>query len=128
MSNIAEAFVFTYLGLTLLYYLTHSLSLSFIIIELFIVVLGRVVAIFGLSWFMGACGVKSFKLKTSQKGIMSYAGSIRGAIAFGLAIGIDTNKNAGDIAKECLDKGLLVLTAHKNRSCHHNSCQNFFIF
>ncbi|MGN0457408.1 MAG: aspartate aminotransferase family protein [Eubacterium sp.] len=33
----------------------------------------------------------------------------------GLMIGIDTNKNAGDIAKECLDKGLLVLTAHKNR-------------
>lgn len=106
MSNIAEAFVFTYLGLTLLYYLTHSLSLSFIIIELFIVVLGRVVAIFGLSWFMGACGVKSFKLKTSQKGIMSYAGSIRGAIAFGLAIGIDTNNKRN---KEVLISTTLIL-------------------
>lgn len=33
----------------------------------------------------------------------------------GLMIGIETSKNAGDIAKECLAKGLLVLTAHKNK-------------
>jgi NhaP-type Na+/H+ and K+/H+ antiporter len=34
--------------------------------------------------------VHNFKLKFSEKGIMSCAGSIRGAIAFGLAISIDT--------------------------------------
>lgn len=33
----------------------------------------------------------------------------------GLMLGISTDKNAGDIAKECLANGLLVLTAHKNR-------------
>lgn len=33
----------------------------------------------------------------------------------GLMIGILTDKNAGDVAKECLKKGLLVLTAHKNK-------------
>lgn len=33
----------------------------------------------------------------------------------GLMIGILTDKNAGEIAKECLNKGLLVLTAHKNK-------------
>lgn len=33
----------------------------------------------------------------------------------GLMIGISTDKNAGDIAKKCLEKGLLVLTAHKNK-------------
>lgn len=33
----------------------------------------------------------------------------------GLMLGISTDKNAGDIAKECLENGLLVLTAHKNR-------------
>lgn len=33
----------------------------------------------------------------------------------GLMLGIATDKNAGDIAKECLEKGLLVLTAHKNK-------------
>jgi acetylornithine/N-succinyldiaminopimelate aminotransferase len=33
----------------------------------------------------------------------------------GLMLGILTDKNAGDIAKECLQNGLLVLTAHKNK-------------
>lgn len=33
----------------------------------------------------------------------------------GLMIGIATDKNASDIAKACLEKGLLVLTAHKNK-------------
>ena len=40
---------------------------------------------------MGFLGIKNFHMKTSQKGIMSCAGSIRGAIAFGLAISIETN-------------------------------------
>lgn len=33
----------------------------------------------------------------------------------GLMLGILTNKDAGEIAKGCLEKGLLVLTAHKNK-------------
>lgn len=33
----------------------------------------------------------------------------------GLMLGILTNKDAGEIAKECLENGLLVLTAHKNK-------------
>ncbi|WP_297129398.1 aspartate aminotransferase family protein [uncultured Eubacterium sp.] len=33
----------------------------------------------------------------------------------GLMLGISTNKNAVEIANECLKKGLLVLTAHKNK-------------
>lgn len=52
MSNIAEAFVFTYLGLTLIYYMTHSLSLSFIFWELIIITTGRIVSIFGLAFLM----------------------------------------------------------------------------
>ncbi len=42
------------------------------------------------------------------KGVSSLSG-------IGLMIGISTDKNAGDIAKKCLEKGLLVLTAHGNR-------------
>lgn len=52
MSNIAEAFVFTYLGLTMIYYMTHSLSLSFIFWELIFVVLGRIIGIFGLAYII----------------------------------------------------------------------------
>ena len=91
ISNIAEAFVFTYLGLTLIASIQNYFCLSFLIIEFFVVILGRIFAIFGLSWLMGFLGIKNFHMKTSQKGIMSCAGSIRGAIAFGLAISIETN-------------------------------------
>jgi len=49
-SLIAEAFVFIYLGLTALYYWTHSLSISFIIAELVIVSGSRAILIFGFSY------------------------------------------------------------------------------
>ena len=106
LSNIAEAFVFTYLGLTLITYIKHSLSISFIIIELFVVIFGRIFSIFFLCYLMKIFGVHSFKMKTSQKGIMSCAGSIRGAIAFGLAISIDTSNK---LHKEILVTSTLIL-------------------
>ncbi|MBQ7202428.1 MAG: aspartate aminotransferase family protein [Eubacterium sp.] len=40
---------------------------------------------------------------------------VKGVEGMGLMLGIDTDKNAADIAKECLKNGLLVLTAHHNR-------------
>lgn len=52
MSNIAEAFVFTYLGLTVIYYISHAISLSFIMWELLFVLLGRIISIYGLSFLM----------------------------------------------------------------------------
>ena len=106
LSNIAEAFVFTYLGLTLISSIQQSFCLSFIIIEFFVVICGRIFAIFGLSWILNACGVKNFHMKTSQKGIMSCAGSIRGAIAFGLAISIETSNK---LHKEILVGSTLIL-------------------
>jgi len=90
MANIAEAFVFTYLGLTFIYYTSLAISFSFICLELIFVILGRVIAIYGITWLMKFFNINSFNLKPSQKGIMSAAGSIRGAIAFGLAISIET--------------------------------------
>jgi NhaP-type Na+/H+ or K+/H+ antiporter len=46
MSNIAEGFVFTYLGLTVIYYISHSFSLTFFIYELIFVLLGRTISIY----------------------------------------------------------------------------------
>ena len=106
LSNIAEAFVFTYLGLTLIASIQNYFCLSFLIIEFFVVIFGRIFAIFGLSWLIGKLGVKNFHMKTSQKGIMSCAGSIRGAIAFGLAISIETSNK---IHKEILVGTTLIL-------------------
>ena len=50
VSLIAEGFVFTYLGLTALYYWTHSVSISLIIAELIIVSGSRIILIFGFSY------------------------------------------------------------------------------
>lgn len=52
MSNIAEGFVFTYLGLTSVSISSHSFSVSFIIWILIFVLLGRIIAIYGLSGFL----------------------------------------------------------------------------
>ena len=106
LSNIAEAFVFTYLGLTLISSIQKSFCLSFIVIEFFVVICGRIFAIFGLSWIMDKFGLRNFHMKTSQKGIMSCAGSIRGAIAFGLAISIETTNK---LHKEILVGSTLIL-------------------
>ena len=52
MANIAEAFVFTYLGLTMIKSMTTVLSVSFLLLELIFVCTGRIVAIFGLAYLM----------------------------------------------------------------------------
>jgi len=52
LSLIAEAFVFIYLGLSALYYLTHSVSISFIIGEIIIGSGCRVILILSFSWFI----------------------------------------------------------------------------
>ena len=106
ISNIAEAFVFTYLGLTLIASIQNNFCLSFLIIEFFVVIFGRIFAIFGLSFLIERLGVKNFHMKTSQKGIMSCAGSIRGAIAFGLAISIETSNK---VHKEIIVGTTLIL-------------------
>lgn len=58
------------------------------------------------------------EVKAKGKYITDYLTGIKGVneiTGMGLMLGISTDKNAGDIAKECLERGLLVLTAHKNR-------------
>ena len=40
---------------------------------------------------------------------------VNGLSGKGLMLGISCDKNAGEVAKECLENGLLVLTAHKNK-------------
>ncbi len=52
MSNIAEAFVFTYLGLTMMNYFKKNISISFIFWELLFVILGRTFSIFGVAFIM----------------------------------------------------------------------------
>ena len=61
-----------------------------------------------------------FLAEVSRKGdyikqnLLSIKG-VKSVDSMGLMLGISTDKDAGEIAKSCLENGLLVLTAHKNK-------------
>ena len=62
----------------------------------------------------------AFLKEVEEKGkyIRKYVSQIKGVKSIsglGLMIGIETDKNAADVLKKCLEKGLLVLTAHHNK-------------
>lgn len=92
LSGLAEAFIFTYLGLTAIHYFSVAFSWSFMLFELITVVSGRFISVYGICFIMELFKVRSFNLSWSEKGIMGCSGTIRGAIAFGLSISIQSNK------------------------------------
>lgn len=61
-----------------------------------------------------------FLAEVSRKGdyikqnLLSIKG-VKSVDSMGLMLGISTDNDAGEIAKSCLENGLLVLTAHKNK-------------
>lgn len=81
----AEAFVFSFIGLSVMYYKDYPYSWKFIIAGFFIVVIGRYTSIVA-SYYMFACckGSKSNYLTLKEISFATYAAFIRGAIAFGL--------------------------------------------
>ena len=106
MANIAEAFVFAYLGLTCLSININYISVSFILITILLIFTARFIAIFGLA--MIVCNIKSLNisLTKSEKTIMTLSGFIRGAIAFGLAISVNASS---DKIKQTLVSSTLVI-------------------
>ena len=91
LSNIAEGFVFTYLGLTSISISHDSFSFSFIILVFIFVLIGRFVAVYGISFLLNLFKSKIFTFDASERGITFFAGCIRGAIAFGLAISMPSD-------------------------------------
>jgi NhaP-type Na+/H+ or K+/H+ antiporter len=88
-----EAFVFSYLGLSFFSYwgktadgmLDFAWSWSFILVELFICMIARVIGTIGLLYLLILCRHKS-GITFRQVLFISYGGMIRGAIAFGLVL------------------------------------------
>ena len=60
--------------------------------------------------FMNSVSEKSDYIRAYLKNIKG----IKSISGIGLMLGIKTDKDASEIAKQCLEKGLLVLTAHGN--------------
>ena len=111
MSKIATAFVFTYLGLTSIHYISQALSVSFIFFQLFFVLLSRSLSVYGINYFMRKFNFKNFKINHKQSGILFFCGSIKGAIAFGLSISIGT---ANSINRDVMTSTTIILVIITN--------------
>ena len=85
LSYFAEALIFSYIGLGIFKQPQQDWSISFIGIELLLIVFARISSVLLVQYAFLLCGSeKSLKLKECL--FLSYAGMIRGAIALGLAI------------------------------------------
>ena len=91
---LAECFVFSYLGLTFFSYKSFEWSVELIIVEVVVILVGRALGTFGLIGLLKCCGYeKNNPKRITWKEItfIWYAGLIRGAIAFGLVLRIDSD-------------------------------------
>lgn len=108
---IAEAFVFSYLGLTFFSYRYLPFSTSLITIELLVLMFCRALSSMGLVGLLKLCGYEKdhpHPLTWNELLFIWYAGLIRGAIAFGLVLRIDhSNINRDLIVTTCLSLVLI---------------------
>ena len=96
LNKIAEALVFSSLGMTIVYYTLHMMSVRFIITQLLLVIFCRIFTIFGQIKILEICGVKPkyFKLKQIHKFTLTNIGIIRGVVSYGISLLIITpNQN-----------------------------------
>jgi sodium/hydrogen exchanger-like protein 6/7 len=88
LSFLAEAFVFIYLGLSFFSFGDHKWCPKLIIMQVFVIMIGRFIAVIGLLGLLKLCKYDS-GLSFKQQIFIWFAGMIRGAIAFGLVLRID---------------------------------------
>jgi NhaP-type Na+/H+ or K+/H+ antiporter len=84
-----EAFVFSYLGLTFFSYGKLTWSFDLFLVELVILIVGRFIGTSGLMFFLSFFGYRS-GISWRELIFIWYAGMIRGAIAFGLVLRIES--------------------------------------
>ena len=85
MGYFSEALIFSYIGLGIFKQPQQDWSVTFICIELVLIVLSRLFSVLSVQYVFVMCGA-DHKLKFNDCIFISYAGMIRGAIALGLAI------------------------------------------
>ena len=99
LNILAEGLIYSSMGMTILYYSTHSFSAKFVITELILIFICRIFTIFGQIYILELCGVSPeiFKIKPPHKSILTILGSIRGVVSFGLSLLMitpnESNKN-----------------------------------
>lgn len=87
MGTAAEAGIYSYVGIALYSQIPTWWSWKFITLQIVVVVIGRIVAVFGSFYLLRLC-CKSRNLNFREFCFLSYAGMIRGSTAFALVLRI----------------------------------------
>ena len=96
MASFCEGFIFAYLGLSFWTMMGKKINLIFQCIQLLNIIFGRIITVYLITGINNFFTDNEFsKFSSQEKKIISLSGCIRGAIAFGLAMIIET----GDINK-----------------------------
>ena len=99
MASFCEGFIFTYLGLSFWTMMGNNYDLIFQCIQLINIIFGRLLTVYLITGISNLfINDELAKFTPDEKKIISLSGCIRGAIAFGLAMTIET----GDINKNSI--------------------------
>lgn len=85
MGTAAEAAIYSYVGIALLNAIPQWWSIGFIVAYLILIVVGRVMAVFSIFYSFKVC-CKTRTINFYELVFVTYAGMIRGAIAFALVL------------------------------------------
>jgi len=85
MGTAAEAAIYSYVGIALLNAIPQWWSVGFITAQLILIILGRCIAVFTIFYSFKIC-CKTRTINFYELVFVTYAGMIRGAIAFALVL------------------------------------------
>ncbi|RNA42988.1 Sodium hydrogen exchanger 9, partial [Brachionus plicatilis] len=85
ISFLSENFIFIYIGISMFTFRNHQWEAGFILPSLIVILFGRAVNIYPLSYLINLTRSSSNKIKLKNQNLMFFSG-LRGALAFGLAI------------------------------------------
>ena len=89
LGRTSESFVFAYIGMSVFAVTDHHVSLPFIVLAYVFCQLGRAANIFPLSSLVNRCARPADRIGRPSQLVMFFSG-LRGAIAFALALDVDT--------------------------------------
>lgn len=106
MGTTAEAAVYSYVGIALLNAIPEWWSFTFIFAQLAMIIVGRIIAVFGVFYAFRCC-CASRSINIMELLFITYAGMIRGAIAFALVLTLPYQNESGT---SCSDSTILPIS------------------
>ena len=106
LNYLAEAFAFAIIGMTIVDYSTRAYSIRFVLVELLLIVLTRIVTVFAVTFLFQKMFIGEYHIKLSQQSILTVIGCIRGVVSFGLGISIQT---ADQVHNEVIESSVVYI-------------------